>query len=307
VAGRLGGGSAQGGTHSLTQRSMAHASVEPAGRNDVDVVDSKEWLNSTYFEKSYQSDQQIIGRGGFGTVYAGQRKYDGLPVAIKLVARSNVSQFGTLNGRRVPMEIVLLSKVSHLDSAIHMLEYYEREDAFIIIMERLEDGKDLFDYISERGYLDEQLARNFFRQVCEIVQCCHQLGIYHGDIKDENIIVHLTTGKLKIIDFGSGALLKKSKYTEFDGTRVYSPPEWISHKTYHAVPATVWSLGILLFDMVCGDIPFENDEQTCKCELRFPSNVSLDCRSLIRHCLSASTSDRFSMEQIFQHSWIMND
>jgi len=98
--------------------------------------------------------------------------------------------------------------------------------------------------------------------------------------------------------------MKEDDFTDFDGTRVYAPPEWIRFNRYKANPLTVWSLGILLFDMVCGDIPFEKDEQICNAELIFRKNVSDECKDLVRSCLKIKPTDRIQLEGILHHPWM---
>jgi len=220
------------------------------------------------------------------------------------VLKRNVGSWSMLNYQRVPLEIVLLTEVQKVTGVVKCFDFYERADSFILILERPDNCIDLFDYISDRGPLDEHVARSFFKQVVRTVMECHSAGVVHRDIKDENILVDQRTGELRLIDFGSGARLKEGLYTDFDGTRVYSPPEWVQSRSYRGVPATTWSLGILLYDMVCGNIPFEEDHQIIRAEPVFRGSPSAEVRDLIRRCLCIRPDERPSLEEVMCHPWM---
>jgi len=288
----------------------------------------------------------MLGRGGFGTVYAGYRNSDNLPVAIKMVQKNRspmvrVPKKSTQQQQqshqegsdsqqqqqqssvaeppcsssdeqyiKVPLEVALMKKVDQVEGVIGLVDYFELPDCFLLIMERIGSSahscKDLFDFISDNGPLKEDLARFIFKQVVETVAQCHANKVIHRDIKDENILIDTKTNKVKLIDFGSGARLHDDIYTDFDGTRVYAPPEWIKFRRYKGDGLTVWSLGILLYDMVCGDIPFETDAQikhanvTFRPELRLSSKLK-DC---IDQCLTVAQNHRCSLKQLLQHPWL---
>ena len=177
---------------------------------------------------------------------------------------------------------------------------------FYIVMERVE-GQDLFDFISESGTLAEDVVRDmFFRQVVDTVFLCHERGVLHGDIKDENILIDTETENIKLIDFGSGHRLNSGIYTQYEGTRVYAPPEWISARRYRAEGLTVWSLGILLYDMLCGDIPFETDEEIRRGSLVWFDHLDLSetVKSLVVGCLEMDQGERMTLQQVKDHPWL---
>lgn len=204
------------------------------------------------------------------------------------------------------MEVYILKKLSHIDGVIKFLDYFERSESIIMVMERPDPVQDLFDFISEQKCIDESMARGFFRQIVTTIASCHLAGIVHRDIKDENILVDSSLN-LKLIDFGAASPLQEELYTDFDGTRVYAPPEWIQQGKYHGTTAAVWSLGILLFDMVCGDIPFVSNEQILRAKVSFEKMEvppSPECQDLIRSCLAVYPSHRPSLEEILNHVWM---
>uniref|UniRef100_A0A1I8HX05 Serine/threonine-protein kinase 1 n=1 Tax=Macrostomum lignano TaxID=282301 RepID=A0A1I8HX05_9PLAT len=121
------------------------------------------------------------------------------------------------NGHRIPLEFLLLHKCRHISGIVRPISFHEGPTEWAIVMPKIEKGMDLFDFISRRRFLPEFEARNFIKQLIETLLACHEAGVLHRDIKDENLLVDLADNRLQLIDFGSGAILKEEQYTDFDG------------------------------------------------------------------------------------------
>ena len=154
---------------------------------------------------------------------------------------------------------------------------------------------DLFDFITKEKFLSESIARNFFKQILDMVIACSDRDIVHRDIKDENLLVNRDTLSLTLIDFGSGGIIQEEYFTEFDGTRVYSPPEWINHSRYKWEGLTVWSLGI----------PFQEDQEIINGRLKFPHGLSREVRNLISGCLQIDQNKRLKLKEISVQPWLV--
>ncbi|TRZ04611.1 hypothetical protein HGM15179_022496, partial [Zosterops borbonicus] len=258
-----------------TPRSFLH--LQEAAPRQL-LTSSKDFLvagQKKQLQELYRLGPQL-GSGGFGTVYSGTRLSDGSPVAIKRVARESVLQWDELpDGTRVPVEIALMEKVgSGCHNIIQLLDWFEQPDGFLLVMERPEQSQDLLNILVEQEFLSEEAARWLFCQVLEAVRHCTACGVLHRDIKPDNLLVDPETGHLKLIDFGCGTFLQESVFRTFAGTRTYSPPEWICLGYYHGHAATIWSLGVLLYVMVCGDMPFREDRDIVSGQLSFRRQVS---------------------------------
>merc|ERR1711923_462677 len=254
------------------------------------------------FYKLYKLEE-TLGKGGFGTVFSATRKKDKLPVAVKEVYKAKIIK-KTADGK-TPLEVALMEQVQNVEGVIRILDFFEMPESFFIVMEKF-TCQDLFDFISEKGALTEDKARNIMKQLLETILMCHNNGVLHRDIKDENILIDVKTEKIKLIDFGSATYLHDGLYNDFEGTRVYAPPEWIKYRRYTADGLTVWSLGILLHDILCGDIPFETDSQIV---LGLPdwgddSPLSAELQSLIQGCLATDPCHRLSLEALASHPWL---
>merc|ERR1712038_187530 len=182
-------------------------------------------------EESSQVKDRELGKGGFGVVYAAVRRADKLQVAVKEVYKAKIIK-KTADGK-IPLEVALMQQVADVPGVIKILDWFESAESFFIVMEKFA-GQDLFDYISEHGPLKEAAARDLFAQVLETVLLCHNRGVLHRDLKDENILIDPRSKQIRLIDFGSGTYLIDGLYNDFEGTRVYAPPEWLLSRRYSA-------------------------------------------------------------------------
>ncbi|KAG0173698.1 hypothetical protein DFQ28_003541 [Apophysomyces sp. BC1034] len=167
---------------------------------------------------------------------------------------------------------------------------------------------DLFECIEQHHNLDESLAKDIFRQIVDCVAYLDKLGICHRDIKDENIVID-SDYKVKLIDFGSSVILprqrSKAVFSKFYGTISFASPEILRCEPYRAEPAEIWSLGVLLYTILFGEVPFHDPAMAMAgCFAQPKLKVSPECLHLISCMLERSPSNRPSIHQVLSHPWL---
>ncbi|CAF0837170.1 unnamed protein product [Didymodactylos carnosus] len=251
----------------------------------------------------------FVRSGGFSEVHEGIRLSDNRNVVIKFIPKEKTKNWLMISSKRYPAEILLHKCVHEIQGVIHIHDYFESSEFWILVMDRLRHCQDLFDFLEarHRGRLSEADARKFFTQLVHINLAMLHKGVVHRDLKSENILVDLDTNSLVLIDFGASAIYKGSSfYSDFHGTRQYKTPEYIIKKRYSAVASTVWTLGILLYDMVTGRLPFENEDEITRYKLVLKPFLSPDLKNIIAQCLQMNPDRRPSLESLLEHAWIKN-
>ncbi|KAL3085175.1 hypothetical protein niasHS_010244 [Heterodera schachtii] len=239
-----------------------------------------------------------IGSGGFGRVYK---------VSLSFLIPS-VNGWTMAERRIIPTEICFIEECQDVQGVVRLIGWFASRRGFLIVMERPANFMDLFDLINTFGWLEERMARGLFVQIVDtVVELYKKHSVIHRDIKDENVVVDLDSGTVWLVDFGAAELLERAKKQCFQGTLSYSPPEVFKRDCFYPLEGTVWSLGILLYLLVVGKPPFRNELQICTGKLRFPRNVSSECRAIIRRCLCPSPEGRLSLEELQQSEWILNN
>jgi len=248
---------------------------------------------------------KTLGKGSCAVVKLGIHQKSGEQAAIKILKPKTLRE-----QKEILREVDALQKLKHPN--IIRLEKVIRENGYTCLVLELGRGGELFDYVMQSGKLDEDEARVMFRQILSGVQYCHANLVAHRDLKPENLLLD-EYGNIKISDFGLSNVLKPgSLFSTWCGSPVYTPPEVVLRKQYNGISMDIWSLGVVLYVLVTGGMPWRLESNVVKniddliagnYEIPDFLRVSDVCRDLIGKMLIADSSKRASLETIMNHKW----
>uniref|UniRef100_A0A1I8I9W0 non-specific serine/threonine protein kinase n=1 Tax=Macrostomum lignano TaxID=282301 RepID=A0A1I8I9W0_9PLAT len=252
---------------------------------------------------------ETIGSGGFAKVKAAYHILTGEKVAIKIMTKAELGE----DLPRVKNEIEALKLIEH-QHICQLYQVIETNERYYIVMEYCPGGE-LFDYIVEKDRLDEREARALFRQILSAVGHLHLRGIAHRDLKPENILIDEDQA-MKLIDFGlsarppggAGGLLATCC-----GSPAYAAPELISQQQYRGSAADVWSLGVLLYALLCGFLPFEDQslpalyKKIQRGQFDLPCWLSPSAAELLSKMMQTDPVRRVTVPMLARHAWVTDE
>ncbi|XP_045534413.1 mucin-5AC [Papilio machaon] len=246
-----------------------------------------------------------LGQGTYGKVQLGINKKTGQEVAIKTIKKCKIESEADLV--RIRREVQIMSSVRH-PNIVHIYEVFENSEKMILVMEYCSGGE-LYDYLSQKKVLEEEEARRLFRQIATAVYYCHIHKICHRDLKLENVLLD-DTGSAKIADFGLSNVFKEtSLLSTFCGSPLYASPEIVKGTPYIGPEVDCWSLGVLLYTLVYGAMPFDGSNfkrlvrQISNGDYYEPKNPST-ASPLIRDMLTVDPLKRADIAYICDHPWV---
>ena len=253
--------------------------------------------------------KKTIGSGTFSTVKLGTHRITQKKVAIKILDKNKIESRDDLE--RIIREMQILTEM-HNPFVIKVYKIYEDKNNFLIIMEYCEGGE-LFNYIVKKKRLSEEEASYFFFQLINGIEYIHSKGIAHRDLKPENLL--LSKNKiLKIIDFGLSNFYDGTKRLQTPcGSPCYASPEMVKGKRYDGFNIDIWAIGVILFAMLCGYLPFEDDEndtdvlfnEIIRNKIDYPyflSKLSLD---ILQKILVSDPLQRITIDEIKNHPFYL--
>lgn len=251
---------------------------------------------------------RTLGRGSSGRVRLAKHSVTGKLAAVKIVPKSSFDTISYNISDKAPYgierEIIIMKLIQH-PNVMGLYDVWENKGELYLVLEYIEGGE-LFDYLVAKGRLEENEAIKYFRQIIHGVDYCHKFNICHRDLKPENIL--LDNGIIKIADFGMAALETAGKMLETScGSPHYASPEIVAGKAYHGAPSDIWSCGIILFALLTGHLPFDDDNirkllfKVQEGRFAMPLELSVEAKDLIWKMLQVDPKQRISMPEILNH------
>ncbi|XP_061891548.1 serine/threonine-protein kinase BRSK2 isoform X11 [Entelurus aequoreus] len=248
--------------------------------------------------------EKTLGKGQTGLVKLGVHCVTCQKVAIKIVNREKLSESVLM---KVEREIAILKLIEH-PHVLKLHDVYENKKYLYLVLE-LVSGGELFDYLVKKGRLTPKEARKFFRQIMSALDFCHSHSICHRDLKPENLLLD-EKNNIRIADFGMASLQVGDSLLETScGSPHYACPEVIRGEKYDGRKADVWSCGVILFALLVGALPFDDDNLRNLLEkvklgvFHMPHFIPPDCQNLLRGMIEVDASKRLTLEQIQKHTW----
>ncbi|QCD80517.1 CBL-interacting serine/threonine-protein kinase 6 [Vigna unguiculata] len=261
---------------------------------------------STLLHGKYELGR-VLGHGTFAKVYHARNLKTGEHVAMKVVGKEKVIKVGMME--QVKREISVMKMVKH-SNIVELHEVLASKSKIYIAMELVRGGE-LFNKVS-KGRLKEDVARLYFQQLISAVDFCHSRGVYHRDLKPENLLLD-EHGNLKVSDFGLTAFsdhLKEDGLLHTTcGTPAYVSPEVIAKKGYDGAKADIWSCGVILYVLLAGFLPFQDDnlvamyKKIYRGDFKCPPWFSAEARRLVTRLLDPNPNTRISISKVMESSW----
>lgn len=251
-----------------------------------------------------------IGQGAYAVVKSGIHKSTGRKVAIKIYEKYKIAD--PQRKSCVSREIRVLKKLSH-EHIVQLFETIDTSKQLFLVMEMVK-GKSLYSYVhsKQNRKVEEQECMKLFGQIVSGIEYCHKNNVIHRDIKMENLLLD-EHHNIKIIDFGfSICALASQKLKIFCGTPSYMAPEIVMKKEYSGPPADMWSLGVLLYAMLCGVFPFKGATEPelfrCiqRCHITFPTHVSNSAKALVSRLLKFDPEKRATAAEVRRNIYFLD-
>ncbi|XP_030634811.1 serine/threonine-protein kinase SIK2-like [Chanos chanos] len=249
-----------------------------------------------------------LGKGNFAVVKLARHKVTKTQVAIKIIDKTRLDASDL---EKINREVQIMKLLNH-PHIIKLYQVMETKDMLYIVTEYAKNGE-MFDYLTSNGRLSEGEARRKFWQILTAVEYCHKHHIVHRDLKAENLLLD-SNMNIKLADFGFGNFyVPGESLSTWCGSPPYAAPEVFEGKMYEGPQLDIWSLGVVLYVLVCGSLPFDGAtlpalrQRVTEGRFRVPFFMSQDCENLIRRMLAVDPAKRITVAQIKQHRWMQAD